>query len=235
MPKNQYALGFNAKMSRYRAFFINDFLGHRKIDSILDLGAGTGDVIIDLSHCSRIVEKAKKIVLVDFDEKYLKRSRKKFNNKKFEFVLSKVENMRLNRRFDLIIAIDILEHVDNPLIFLRKAKSLLSKGGRLLVIVPNAKSIHRFIGKEMGFIKTIYDLGPIDKKIGHKRYFDSERLSSVVTKAGFLKVKTGGLLLKTLPNHKMEELPDGYCDALYEIGKAFPEYCAELAFILKKK
>ena len=41
------------------------------------------------------------------------------------------------RRFDLVTVTHVLEHVDNPLALLGKARELLAPGGRLFVEVPN--------------------------------------------------------------------------------------------------
>lgn len=41
------------------------------------------------------------------------------------------------RRFDTIIAAELIEHLENPYAFLRDLRSLLAPGGRLLVSTPN--------------------------------------------------------------------------------------------------
>ncbi|MBI3706639.1 MAG: methyltransferase domain-containing protein [Proteobacteria bacterium] len=40
-------------------------------------------------------------------------------------------------RFDLVIASEVVEHVDDPVAFLARLKSLVATGGRLIVTVPN--------------------------------------------------------------------------------------------------
>jgi len=55
-----------------------------------------------------------------------------FKNKDF-FSLSVPEN----EKFDAILMIELIEHVDNPIKYLAHAKTLLKKGGLLIVTTPN--------------------------------------------------------------------------------------------------
>lgn len=62
-------------------------------------------------------------------------------------------------KFDVIVAINILEHIDNDVAVLESWKNLLTPEGRLLVLVPNYPRLY----------------SPIDKAIGHfRRYKKSE-------------------------------------------------------------
>ncbi|MBC7660081.1 MAG: class I SAM-dependent methyltransferase [Chitinophagaceae bacterium] len=52
---------------------------------------------------------------------------------------------RYNEKFDLITAVEIIEHLDNPRHFLRELRKLLRPGGYLLVTCPNTEQwIARF-------------------------------------------------------------------------------------------
>lgn len=236
MNKHQYATGFNAFMNQYRTQFIKEFFIGKKIDSLADIGCGPGDIIIALDQTSSIIKKIKKITTVDFNQEYLKKVKKKYkNNPKFHYICSPVENLKLDQKYDLIIMIDILEHLEDPLKILKKIKKYLSSHGYIISIVPNAKSLHRRIGKQMKYIKNLYELGVADFKVGHKRYFDSNKLVSLIKKADYNIVSKSGILLKPLPNNQMQKLSEQYCDALYEIGKELPDYCGELAVVFSNK
>lgn len=87
---------------------------------------------------------------------------------------------------DLIIHYDVLEHVSDPVDFLRKHKLSLNKGGMILVAVPDCTS---YIGS--GDISMILH--------EHLNYFDMESLSNVIEAAGFkvlniAKANYGGVL-----------------------------------------
>ena len=134
---------------------------------------------------------------------------------------------------DLIFLIDILEHLHDPLLMLNKVKNYMTPEGYVVIIVPNANSIHRQIGKEMGFISTIYDLNERDHEVGHQRYFDFNSLGELLAKSGLEIVNKSGILLKFLPNKEMENLSNEYCDALFEVGRNLPEYCGEIFWVCK--
>lgn len=231
----QYTGGFNVFMSKYRAQFIKEALHKTKVNSILDIGCGTGDVIKILDEIFLLVKKSKYITLVDPNLNYLREAEKKLTNVNLDYWISTIEDFKTFAKYDLIFLIDILEHVDNPLKILRKVRKFLSKNGQIVIIVPNAESFHRQIGKKMGYINSLYKLGKQDKKIGHKRYFDENRLMNLVIKADYHILSYSGILFKPFPNKKMSELSEKYCDALYEMGKMFPKYCAEIAIIIQKK
>ena len=76
-----------------------------------------------------------------------------------------------NIKFNTILALHILEHLEDPINFLKTMKSLLADKGKIIIVVPNAESLHRHLGVKMGIIETIYDLGEEDIRVGHKRIY----------------------------------------------------------------
>jgi len=54
-------------------------------------------------------------------------------------VRGNMENYNFDKQFDVVIAGDILEHVDNQGLFLDNVKKHLKKDGRFILTTPNAK------------------------------------------------------------------------------------------------
>jgi SAM-dependent methyltransferase len=81
--------------------------------------------------------------------------------------------------FDLIIANHVLEHVVDPILFLKKAHKLLKNGGILFIDVPNAGSFSQSILK---------DKWPYFLPDEHLSHFTKETLIFTLSKAGFTPV-----------------------------------------------
>jgi SAM-dependent methyltransferase len=67
---------------------------------------------------------------------------------------------------------EVLEHVDDPVAFLKRARDYLAEGARLIVTVPG---------------------GPIsafDRHIGHRQHFDRRKIRSMLEEAGYLVEQT---------------------------------------------
>lgn len=237
MIKNQYKKGFNSTMSRYRALIIADFFRKKIIKSIADIGSGPGEMIQALDRVSNLIKKAHRITGFDADKKYLKSFNQKYSkDKRFSYINIDIEKDQFSReKYDLVFMVDLLEHLYKPLQILKKIKKILSPDGYLVVISPNAKSLHRRVGKEMRLIKNYYQLGDHDFKVGHKRYFDHKKMESLLKGGGFNVVYRSGILLKPLPNAQMDKMSESYCDALLKLGVDLPEYCGELFFVCKNK
>jgi len=78
--------------------------------------------------------------------------------------------------FDFIIANHTLEHMDDPILVLRKIHSLLKSGGIVYIDVPNAGGIaSRILGKHW----------PYRLPLEHKHQFTRTSLSKIFIKAGF--------------------------------------------------
>lgn len=78
--------------------------------------------------------------------------------------------------FDLIILNHTLEHLENPLDIFKKARTLLKKGGKIFVDVPNFGSLSSSIlGRRWPY------LAPSE----HLYHFEPRTLKKVITKAGF--------------------------------------------------
>lgn len=78
--------------------------------------------------------------------------------------------------FDMVVMNHTLEHMDNPVLVLKKVYKLLKRDGILLVDVPNAGGIgSRILGKKW----------PYRLPLEHKHQFTKESLSNVFEKSGF--------------------------------------------------
>ena len=139
------------------------------------------------------------------------------------------ENYEPDQKFNTIVMEHILEHVDNPVEILNRAKNWLAPQGRLLIGVPNGNSIHRLAAVKMGLLSDQCELNPQDLALGHRRVYIRETLVEDILAAGLSVVELGGVFFKPLSNqqiqnHWSEQMIQGF----FELGKDFQDYAAEL-------
>lgn len=196
--------------------------GH--VDSLLELGIGHGFTAeIFAGTCDRhVVLDGSSVVIAQF--------RSQHPDFCGEVVETYFEHFETAETFDVIVMGFVLEHVDDPDLLLRRYRSLLKPGGRLYVAVPNAKSLNRRIGHEMGLIDDIYSLNANDLVLGHVRQYCRDTLAAAVTRAGYSITHEEGIYLKPLPLTVLKTLPDmdSNLQAMLRVGVDFPDLCVAL-------
>jgi SAM-dependent methyltransferase len=119
----------------------------------------------------------------------------------------------------------VLEHVDDPDVVIRRYAGFLRPGGVMVVVVPNARSLHRLFGHAAGLLDDVYRLSPEDLELGHQRYFDLASLRRLVEGAGLRIAKTEGVFLKCLTTGQLRSLglPPEIERAFFTVGADYPE------------
>jgi len=195
---------------------------------VLEMGCSTGVMT------RRLIKKFPNLSVIDGSHKYIEYVKKIINAKRAEFIVSLFEDFETKEKFDDIIMANVLEHVENPVHILKKAKNWLKKNGRIHIIVPNANSLHRIIGHKMGLIKRVTDFSKNDKKIEHRRVYTAELLKRDIKIAGLRAVFSKGIFLKPLSHTQMNNWNKKILDAFFRVSDIFPEHCSSIYFICKK-
>jgi len=133
---------------------------------VLEIGSGIGNLSAFLLDCERLV-------LTDTREEYLDRLRTRFakhpNVSVAPLYLPTELGALAGQRFDTIICLNVLEHVDDDIASLQAIRRMLAPGGRLILLVPA--------------LPVLY--GTIDKALGHHRRYKRARLASLLEATGF--------------------------------------------------
>lgn len=104
--------------------------GMPKNISILDVGCGTGRFLKALNK-----KGYKNITGIDSTQQMLNQAR---TQNKSKLILGDLDKYDFgNKRFDLILFMDVLEHVTDPIKSLRKYQNLLTPKGKILITYPN--------------------------------------------------------------------------------------------------
>jgi 2-polyprenyl-3-methyl-5-hydroxy-6-metoxy-1,4-benzoquinol methylase len=101
--------------------------------SALDVGGGSGWL---LGEAKRAEPRLRRTVVVDIDAG----AKADAEAAGHEFHLSRVEDLEIDTRFDVIFLLNLIEHVDDPVAVLKKMRDLLKPGGCILVKTPNHDS-----------------------------------------------------------------------------------------------
>lgn len=193
-------------------------------DSLLELGIGHGftSAIFNEICVQHTIIEGSQLVINQFKENH-----PGFNA---ELVQDYFETFSCDKRFDVIVMGFILEHVDDPGLILKHYKSCLTKNGRMFIAVPNAKSMNRRLGLELGLIDDIYSLNQNDITLGHKRQFCRDTLKELLTVTGYKVIYEEGIYLKPLPLNVLMTLDDyqGNLEAMLKVGVDFPDLCVGL-------
>lgn len=193
-------------------------------ESLLELGLGHGfTASIFNAACDKQVIVEGSQVVIDLFKK---------NHPNFSTILipDYFETFDTSERFDVIIMGFILEHVDDPGLLLKRYKKFLKPAGKIFIAVPNAKSMNRRLGLELGIIDDIYSLNANDLALGHKRQFCRDTLRKLLANHGYRVVHEEGIYLKPLPLGILKTLPDfeANLQAMLKVGIDFPDLCVGL-------
>jgi trans-aconitate methyltransferase len=126
-----------------------------------------------------------------------------------------------------------LEHVEDPIGTLSRAATWLAADGMVHIVVPNADSLHRFVGVEMGILPERPSLSESDLRIGHRRVYNLDTLRADVRAAGLSILFWQGIFLKVVSNRQMLGWDENLIRALHAVGQRFPAHCAELYVIAR--
>ena len=98
--------------------------------TVLDAGCGTGELTYLVAK-----SKAKKVVGVDYSEEAIVVARNNYRLPNLFF--EKMDLGSVVEKFDVVVSLGTLEHLNDPLGALRKLKNLLRPGGSLVITCPN--------------------------------------------------------------------------------------------------
>lgn len=136
--------------------------------------------------------------------------------------------------FDTIILGHVLEHVDDPVLILRRVGGWLSPAGIVLAAVPNARSLHRQAAVDMGILPNEAALNEMDVHHGHRRVYDPEALRGDFIAAGFSIEVFGGYWIKPLSNAQIEGTWTAeMVRAFLKLGERYPDIAAEIYVVAK--
>lgn len=143
------------------------------------------------------------------------------------------EEFTTQKKFDVIILGHVLEHVLDPVAVLRRLHDWLEPvTGRVVVAVPNARSLHRQAAVIMGLIPSEYEMSEKDHHHGHRRVYSPETLRADFIQAGLEIEVYGGYWLKPLSDRQLEQQwTPGQLNAFMALGERYPDIAAELVVV----
>lgn len=112
------------RLMRYHDFFLNNI---NPGDTVLDIGCGNG------YNTYKIAGKAKSVVGIDIDEDNIRLARRNFKKDNIEYIRGDATSYNFNKKFDVIILSNVLEHIEDRIKFLKKVRNL---GKKILIRVP---------------------------------------------------------------------------------------------------
>ena len=145
-----------------------------------------------------------------------------------------LEDFHTDKKYDNVVFLNIIEHVEDPVQELKNVHNLLTDDGCVYISGPNGMSLNRRAGYVMGLLKSFDTLAPKDYRFGHRRLYTVEMMEEHCKQAGLEIVHMKGIYLKPLQEAKMYELGMDVVKAFYELGEDVPQYCAQLLVIARK-
>lgn len=231
--ERKYAYSFDYDVMH--KYMMQAFKQSLKQGSVLELGCFEGE------FTKRITTLFDDVTCVDASSGAIKKAKQKPELKNVSFVLGTFDEVKLSRKFDNILLVHVLEHLDERVELLKKIKNKwLCDDGVLIVACPNAFAPSRQIAVKMGLIQSPTAVTDAEKEHGHRITYSLETLKKDAIEAGLTIKESSGVFFKAMANFQWDKaieadiVTPAYLDGCYELGKLYPELCATIYLVCKK-
>ncbi len=138
---------------------IKDIVKHK---SVLDIGS-TG--LASIGTMSKgLINLASEYVGIDVNVN------KELQQGRVTLLKQNAETFKLNKKFDVIACFEVLEHLENPGLFLDRAYSHLKDKGYLLISVPNIEHIYYRFAEESPYHLSCFNEAVLSKRLTLKGF-----------------------------------------------------------------
>lgn len=229
---HQYAYNFDFDVMH--PYMIRSFKPFFRSGNLLELGSFKGD------FTRRFMEYFDDITCVEASNEAIEEAKKNLGDKP-TFIHSKFETVTLPNRYVNIILTHVLEHIDDPVVVLKRINDeWLSDEGRLFLVCPNANAPSRQIAVKMGLISHNSAVTPAEEKHGHRCTYTMDTLERDAVAAGLKVVHRSGVFFKALANFQWDRLLQTdiisreYLDGCYKLGQQYPDLCSSIFLMCER-
>jgi trans-aconitate methyltransferase len=206
--------------NRMKRFILERCIRHIKGPAVLELG------YVDGLWTDALLAKGFQVDVVEGAARHVQHARKRYGRSAAVRVFHALfQEFRPDRRYDTIVAGDMIRYLPEPDSFLRRVRTWLAADARLVVTVPNGRSMHRRIGTLMGFEAAPQELNRQDRAVGNLRTYDQYEFRQLLVDSGYDIDELRGCFLKPLSSAQMESWSDELLRAFLLLGDELEEYC----------
>ena len=176
-----------------RIKYILETLNKKNLNNttVLDIGCGGGLVSEGLSKIGATVTG------IDFIKENIKvaKMHAKKNNLEIDYFVKDFEKEKITSKYDIIIILEVLEHLNNWEEFIKKIKLSLNKNGTLIISTINRNLVSKFLTLDIG--ENLLKLIPLNTHTFYK-FIKPEELEQVLSSNSFENIKFKGLTYNAL-------------------------------------
>ena len=229
---SRYVYGFDLDV--IHPLMLRSFSQFFRKGSLLELGSSKGD----FTH--RLRPHFDDITCVEASDAAIEEAKRKLGDK-VKFVNSRFETATLPKRYDNIVLTHVLEHLDDPVLVLKRINDeWLAEGGRFFLVCPNANAPSRQIAVKMGLITHNAAVTPAETEHGHRCTYSLDTLERDAVAAGLKVVHRSGIFFKALANFQWDRLLNTdiiskeYLEGCYKLGQHYPDLCSSIFLMCER-
>src|SRR5258706_1160510 len=230
--EHKYAYNFDFDVMH--PFMLKSFLPFFREGNLLELGSFKGD------FTKRFLPYFKDITCVEASDEGIKVAKETLGGN-IRYFNALFEEVSLPGKYDNIVLTHVLEHLDDPVLVLRRInEEWLSDTGRFFLVCPNANAPSRQIAVKMGLINHNSAVTPAEKEHGHRITYSLDTLERDARAAGLKVVYRSGIFFKALANFQWDRLLNTdiirrkYLEGCYQLGQQYPDLCSSIFLLCEK-
>jgi 2-polyprenyl-3-methyl-5-hydroxy-6-metoxy-1,4-benzoquinol methylase len=158
-----------------------------------------------------------------------------------KYVNALFEDVVLPHRYDNIVMTHVLEHLNDPVLVLKRINDeWLEEGGRFFLVCPNANAPSRQIAVKMGLISHNAAVTTAELEHGHRCTYTLDTLERDAVAAGLSVVHRSGIFFKALANFQWDRLlqtdiiSKDYLEGCYKLGQQYPDLCSSIFLMCER-
>ena len=229
---HKYAYGFDFDVMH--PFMIKSFEPFFNQGSLLELGSYKGD------FTTRFLPYFDDVTCVEASDVAIMEARNKLGGK-VKLINSLFEKAILPKRYDNIVLTHVLEHLDDPVLVLKRINDeWLAEGGRFFLVCPNANAPSRQIAVKMGLITHNAAVTQAEAEHGHRCTYTLDTLERDAVVAGLRVIHRSGIFFKALANFQWDKLlqtdiiSNEYLEGCYKLGQHYPDLCSSIFLMCER-
>ncbi len=157
------------------------------------------------------------------------------------FINALFEEAILPKRYDNIVLTHVLEHLDDPVLVLKRInEEWLSENGRFFLVCPNANAPSRQIAVKMGLITHNCAVTTAEAEHGHRCTYTLDTMERDAVAAGLKVIHRSGIFFKALANFQWDRLlqtdiiSKEYLEGCYKLGQQYPDLCSSIFLMCER-